>query len=343
MNQYDNCFSLGWFCGTASALSKLGLRTRSGPFDWYFLDYWAVLNIIENDFRDFMKKENLELIDGWEGAFKDKKYDFICNHDIHEDFEIEYSDIYAKYCRRAEIFKTEILKPTVFFRCIKDDAEISFINDNWKYAESVIKKYNAENRIVYVHRKGLENLTTAVQSYCLDIPEYIGETFEMRNLFDTSKKLVDFCSNILPDKQKLDNRAFDRMHNAEKLMRLFLNKCFNGKGEGLDKVILHMLNATKDEGIYIFGGGGLGKAMVKYLERCGVKIKGIIDNNYRIYKDTYEFNILPFETLKNGDKVFVAVYDEKINCDIEQQILDNIQEVNIVKYTDLYEIVGEII
>lgn len=33
MTQYDNCISLGWFCGTASSLSKLGLRNFSEPFD----------------------------------------------------------------------------------------------------------------------------------------------------------------------------------------------------------------------------------------------------------------------------------------------------------------------
>ena len=54
--QYKNCISLGWFCGTASALSKLGLRSHSGPFDWYFSKYSAVLDQIENDFIDFMKK-----------------------------------------------------------------------------------------------------------------------------------------------------------------------------------------------------------------------------------------------------------------------------------------------
>jgi hypothetical protein len=81
---YSNCISLGWFCGTASSLSRLGLRSYSGPFDWYFSHYWAVLNQIENDFKDFMKWENLELsLDDASGrTFCDRKYGFCCNHDI---------------------------------------------------------------------------------------------------------------------------------------------------------------------------------------------------------------------------------------------------------------------
>lgn len=34
INTYENCISLGWFCGTASAMSMFGLRCFSGPFDW---------------------------------------------------------------------------------------------------------------------------------------------------------------------------------------------------------------------------------------------------------------------------------------------------------------------
>ncbi len=40
---FDNCISLGWFCGIASSMSQLGLRSVSGPFDWCYSDYWAVL------------------------------------------------------------------------------------------------------------------------------------------------------------------------------------------------------------------------------------------------------------------------------------------------------------
>lgn len=41
-----------------------------------------------------MKKENLEVTDNNLLVFKDKKYNFYCNHDIKENFEIEYLNIY---------------------------------------------------------------------------------------------------------------------------------------------------------------------------------------------------------------------------------------------------------
>lgn len=161
---YSNCISLGWFCGTASTLSKLGLRNHSSPFDWYFSHYWAVLKQIEDDFQDFMKKEHLEIVEDNKKVFIDKKYGFYCNHDTKEDFDAEYDGIYKRYCRRANSFRTAIVHPTVFFRCIRNQEEIDYINANWDYAENLLKSYNPENRIIYLYHNGLKGVTGKVQS-----------------------------------------------------------------------------------------------------------------------------------------------------------------------------------
>lgn len=87
---YSNCISLGWFCGTAGSMAKLGLRSHSGPFDWYYSDYWAVLKQMENDFSDFMMKENLKMMK--EGNFCDLKYGFRYLHDIKYDLETIYGE-----------------------------------------------------------------------------------------------------------------------------------------------------------------------------------------------------------------------------------------------------------
>ncbi|MCM1024839.1 MAG: papain-like cysteine peptidase [Roseburia sp.] len=83
-------------------MSKLGLRNFSGPFDWFLSDFDSVINQIDKEFIDFMKKENLEIIDNNPKAFRNIKYNFYCNHDIKENFETEYIDIYNKYIRRAK-------------------------------------------------------------------------------------------------------------------------------------------------------------------------------------------------------------------------------------------------
>jgi len=52
-----------------------------------------------------MKKDNLEIVENDPKTFIDKKYKFICKHDINKNFEIEYSDyickIYPQWTRRV--------------------------------------------------------------------------------------------------------------------------------------------------------------------------------------------------------------------------------------------------
>ena len=39
-------------------MRKLGLRSCSGPFDWYLFDYWAVIEQIKCKFSDFLNPIN---------------------------------------------------------------------------------------------------------------------------------------------------------------------------------------------------------------------------------------------------------------------------------------------
>lgn len=199
--EFTNSISLGWFCGTASSLAKLGLRSHSGPFDWYFSDFWAVLNQIESGFSDFMQRDNLCIADEHGKVFRDTKYGFYCNHDIKENLDAEYEQIYARYMRRAERFKKDITSPTVLFRTIRDQNEINYINENWRYAENLLRKFNNKNRLIYVKRDGLIELTDKVESYDLNIAQYVGETYEMRHMFNASQDLVKLCTGLISTDQ----------------------------------------------------------------------------------------------------------------------------------------------
>ena len=48
---FDNFISLGSYCGAAASMSKLGIRSVSGPFDWIISsDLKSVVSCLENDF-----------------------------------------------------------------------------------------------------------------------------------------------------------------------------------------------------------------------------------------------------------------------------------------------------
>lgn len=207
---YDNCISLGWFCGTASAMSKKGLRSCAGPFDWFFSDFEPVLYQIKTNFSEFMLKENL--VEENDNFFRDKKFGFYCGHDIKEDFTKEYPAIYQKYSRRANCFMEQIKSPTIFFRCIRDEKEIEYINDNHKSIDELLKAHNENNEIVYLYASWIKGITPEVTSYNLQIGDYIGYTKEMRNMFD----LCELSPNLLSQKQIEINKEFDKKIMIEK-------------------------------------------------------------------------------------------------------------------------------
>lgn len=145
---YSNCISLGWFCGTACSLSKLGLRSSSGPFDWCYSYYQDILTQIEDDFKDFLNIDNLAVDKSNPTIFDDIKYNFHYIHDVKKDLYEEYDSILRKYICRIESFRKAIVQPTVFFRCIKNQEEIDFINAEYERAEKLFKSFNKENRII---------------------------------------------------------------------------------------------------------------------------------------------------------------------------------------------------
>jgi hypothetical protein len=327
--------SLGWFCGTASSLSKLGLRSQSGPFDWYFSHYWAVLNQIENDFQDFMVKENLKIEDRDIRVFKDIKYGFRYPHDIKNDFDSEYELIRNKYLRRVKKFRETIKKPTVFFRCIRDNEEVEYINYNWEYAEKLLKGFNEKNHIIYVYHSGLSNLTNRVQSYRLGINQYIGKTYEMRHMFDTSDDLLNICTCLISIEKMQNNIEFDNKTNAQKAVGGYINKCIEENIDGLDNAILSSLGVSKNDGIYIWGAGKYGRALVKYLGERNIKIKGIIDNKI-LTKEDENYNVISFDKVNDGAKIFIAVANKEANEDIVKQVMSRHNRTVIVRFQDLY-------
>lgn len=253
MKKYETCFSLGCNCWAASSLAKLGLRSFSGPFDWYWSDFDSVISQIENEFADFMRKENLEIIDN--KVFRDTKYNFLCNHDIKEDFEIEYAEIYDKYIRRAERFMESIKKPTCFFRIIRSEGEIKYIINNESHIEKVLKKYNSENEIVYIGLKNLSCLPDHFRWFQLTEDHYGSGRYNMRNLFSQSEELLQFCKNLLSPEQMELNKKYDNAKYRQIDVGGEVDNYVHYDIDGVQNQISTALNLQNREPFYIFGGG----------------------------------------------------------------------------------------
>jgi hypothetical protein len=236
----------------------------------------------------------------------------------------------------VERFRENIKQPTIFFRCIRDNEEIEYINHNWEYAEKLLKRFNEKNHIIYVYRSGLSNLTDRVQSYRLDINQYIGEIYEMRHMFDTSEELLNICTNLISFEKMQKNIEFDNKTNAQKAIGGYINKCIEENIEGLDNAVLRCLKASRNEEIYLWGAGKYGRALAKYLGERNIKIKGIIDNNILAEGDE-KFNIIPFDNVDDGAKIYIAVANKEANEDIVKQVMSRHNRTVIVRFQDLYE------
>lgn len=335
--KYCQCASLGWYCGTASSLSKLGLRNASGPFDWFCSDYWAVLKIIENEFSDFMNVDNLVEKDGDKKVFIDKKYGFYFNHDVKNDYSEERDDILKKYNRRAKRFIGSICRPTLFFRCVRSEDEIKYINENWEYAEGVIKKYNENNGIVYVIRSDMSTLTEKVLSFRLPIDNWLGKVPEMRYLFWQSDKLKLFCEDLLEKDVINNNLIIDQRNNSRKEKICLIRRYVEGEQEEISEYFNEIHNKYgRERDFYVWGAGKYGMIITKYLIGHNYSIAGVVDN-YKEGKILERIPIIRANDISKGAVVFISITNALVSSAVKEQIENLKRNVHVETFDDMIQ------
>ncbi len=160
MKNYTHYISLGYFCEVAQDLEKLGLREFSSPFDWVISDFSCVMKALDNKFEDFLGYENLLQNIACRSHYYESKYRFYSFHDFSpcRSLKEQYRDVKEKYDRRINRFLKEIKSPTLFIRYISsedvDDSgksvELEWIEQNYRYIQDVLKKYNEDNDILFI-------------------------------------------------------------------------------------------------------------------------------------------------------------------------------------------------
>jgi hypothetical protein len=158
--KYDNFISLGYFCGVAQDLEKLGLRNTSSPFDWCLTSFEGVIRLIDNEFSGFMDYKNLAQNTNQRTQYVDTQYGVCFVHEFskYKTLDEQFESVKEKYLRRIDRFKGNIKKPTLFVRYISDQSknendkstELQWIEDNNDYINQVLQMYNPQNRIIYI-------------------------------------------------------------------------------------------------------------------------------------------------------------------------------------------------
>ena len=340
MSKFENCISLGWYCGTATSMAYYGLRSCSGPFDWYNSNLEDVLKSIDNDFSDFMIKENLIILEKNDKKILfDRKNNFDFPHEIKDSYiseELEIIKIVKKYHKRINRFKKMIYRKTCFIRIVRSNDEIFYINEYKKYIYSVIKKYNHENEIIFLVPQNSVILDNDILYFRLNVEDYnkIKPYDRMARLFTESKQFMQYCNMNFETEIIKKNINFDKMIEMRSLV---VHHIMARMDDSLYKVIIKFFEHIED-GIYLWGYGYNGIPVVSYLLAYGIRINGIIDNNREKVGIKYQdIDVILLDSVKEKHiNIFITI-SSKIQADfIVEQINNTLLDISYLLWNDLY-------
>ena len=121
--RFDLVVSLGQSCQVAYQLKRRGLRSKSGPFDWFTVSIDALLSLLTTDFRDFMLRENLVVVENRSGKLvvRDTLTTVRSLHDFYSESKetseiVGYEAFRLKIDRRVASFRKDIASsPSMLF------------------------------------------------------------------------------------------------------------------------------------------------------------------------------------------------------------------------------------
>lgn len=135
MKKYDLFYSIGTNCYTAKTLRSKGFRITSGPFDWIKNgSFDERINLIVNDFEDFLNKEDLKFNkDEANGQpyYANLKTDCHFIHDFSDKipFDEDFISVKDKYDRRISRFYDYINKSQKTLLVWMSDKEIVAVDE----------------------------------------------------------------------------------------------------------------------------------------------------------------------------------------------------------------------
>lgn len=316
---YDYFVSLGWNCLIASTMGKYGIRSSSGPFDWVWSDLELVLQCMDNDFKNFLERNNINFDVSKPTYFEDKIYKIQFFHDVKYNFEAEYEKIYQKYLRRISRFQRMTKCKTCFIRLVKNEAEMSYISKNADYILNIIKRNNRENNIIFLIPKFLGG-AIPFQSFWISIYDYSVYWGDgTRDIFEMNKKLVAWLNENMDVVKAKDNLLYNRRRENIINQRLTQQELISRITLLQDRLsivsekyhrMLEIENADFDnkltESIVIYGIGDIGKALYKKIKtKC--KVEAFLD----LYIQETEFDGIPImrpnERNSMVDKLIIIV------------------------------------
>lgn len=230
--KYDFIVSIGEACICSESLRKSLMQIKSYPFDWLLShDIFTNLDVVLNDFQDFLNKDYLiKTIENkpnddnkknWSYVYKNTKYqlDFIHDFKYGVDFEENYKNVLNKYQRRINRFYKSIEDAKsvlfVYIERPKTDVQIQELDLLVDYQHKLEEKFPDKNIDILYFRmdwdkkyknrieKHLSEHVTFCQfyysKYPFEVPKIVG------NYFTLMKALNDKATLNIPLWRKIVN------------------------------------------------------------------------------------------------------------------------------------------
>lgn len=223
MPKYQNVVSLGYFCSPAIELNYLNLRKSSLPFDWVISgNFGQVLELIDNNFKDFLEPEFLFQLKQYPQYYRNIKYNIDFYHDFDElkSFDRQIDKIKEKYDRRIARFYNTIKEPTLFLRYICSKEEAVYINNNYEKIKKLLKSYNVDNDIIFVANKedSCSETSSDIKVWYVekDKNDYVARHFIREN----PDIYIYICENV-----SKNNGSPHKLHKKSTPERIFKKLC----------------------------------------------------------------------------------------------------------------------
>ncbi|MDD3414287.1 MAG: hypothetical protein PHY47_09825 [Lachnospiraceae bacterium] len=246
---------------------------------------------MEGEFEDFLNIENMEPSDQKNNFkdFQDIKYNFFFNHEAEKSYKDEFSIIKEKYNHRITNFFHKIQQPTCFVRAIKDNSEIEFIKQNRNRIINIVKKNNENNIIVFIALKSMK-ADIDFPVYYVDLINYsTASRLDLRNLFDSNHKLIEFLTSLVNESKNNRNLIFDLKKEVRYL------DVYKQRYDSLIKVLnFDIKKINIQNNVVIYGVGNVGKVFYNKIKDY-YKVIYFIDK----YSDDEMYDNIKILTLDN--------------------------------------------
>lgn len=173
-----------------------------------YLRFRGGITLINNHFEGFLDYNNLYQDKNAPSVYWNKKYKmgFFHDFDAYVPLFVQLTSVQKKYQRRIERFYQVIKEPTLIVRYISNEPgtkEADYINDNWDYILSSIKRFHSDNDFLFIANEGIQlNVNTKAYYVKTDKDERVARKF-----LDKNQELYELFNGVEHGK-KDDNKKF---------------------------------------------------------------------------------------------------------------------------------------